>query len=274
MRLAWLTAPVVQALNTVVCQTQADALVFEGLGKTVDAVCGNLKFDVALQPELSNMGRAWKLALQAEPVLLFASSREGEEEVLLDAMVKAQFFKRQPNACVLIVPRHPQRFDEVFELMVRAAGKLGVARPVRRSAWHSTQAVANGLPSKVVDNRMGQVRLVLGDSMGEMPAYYSAADLALLGGSWLPFGGQNLIEACAYGCPVWFGPHPFNFSKAAKDAVQAGAARPFDSLAVACEAFLSQSFDSDPDKKAAFAYARSHRGATLQTFEVLRQGQQ
>lgn len=270
-RLAWVSRPVLQGLKTVVCQTQADAQVFSALGRPVDLVCGNLKFDVPLQPELANLGKAWRDELQAAPVLLFASSRDGEEEVLLDAMVKTQFFKRMPNACVLLVPRHPQRFDEVFELMAQAAGRLGVARPVRRSAWNHAQAVSNGFPSKVLDNGVGQVRLVLGDSMGEMPAYYSAADLAFLGGSWLPFGGQNLIEACAYGCPVWMGPHTFNFSKASRDALEAGAARRFESLATACEAFLGHAFDVSKDRKAAFAYARNHRGATLRSFDALNQ---
>lgn len=269
--LAWMSRPVLQGLGTLVCQTQADAQVFEALGRPVDLVCGNLKFDVPLQPDLANLGRAWKDSLQASPVLLFASSRDGEEAVLLDAMVKAQFFKRMPNACVLFVPRHPQRFDEVFDLMAQASGRLGVARPARRSAWSSVQAVSNGFPTKVLDNGMGQVRLVLGDSMGEMPAYYSAADLTFLGGSWLPFGGQNLIEACAYGCPVWMGPNTFNFSKASQDALEAGAARRFESLALACEAFLGHAFDVDKDRKAAFAYARSHRGATLKSFDVLNQ---
>ena len=153
--------------------------------------------------------------------------------------------------------------------MVQAAGKLGVARPVRRSAWTEAEPLSNALSPKVQDNGVGQVRLVLGDSMGEMPAYYSVADLAFLGGSWLPFGGQNLIEACAYGCAVWMGPHTFNFSKAAADALSAGAAKRLDSLAAACDAFLGHEFDTDASKKAAFAYARSHRGAMLTSFDVL-----
>lgn len=258
----FIARPVLSSLHNVICQTHADAEVFKALGRPADAVCGNLKFDVGLRPELVNVGRAWREATQAEQVLLLASSREGEEELLLDALSRCQFFKRMPKASVWIVPRHPQRFDEVFELMADAATRQGVARPVRRSASFNSGG-------NLALAGFGQARLVLGDSMGEMPAYYSVADLALLGGSWLPFGGQNLIEACAYGCPVWIGPSTFNFTKAANDALAANAARRFEHLLAACEYYLAGFQANEVAKKAAFAYARSHRGATQHSFDVL-----
>lgn len=261
-QLQFISRPVLRGLSTLVCQTEADAAVFENLGRKPDAICGNLKFDVALKPELATLGRGWRAALQADQVLLFASSREGEEALLLDALNRCQFFKRMPKASVWIVPRHPQRFEAVFELMAEAATRMGVARPVRRSASFNAG-------NNVALAGFGQARLVLGDSMGEMPAYYSVADLALLGGSWLPFGGQNLIEACAYGCPVWMGPHTFNFTKAAQDAMAANAARRFEHLVGACEDYLAGYQGTESAKKAAFAYARSHRGATQQSFDVL-----
>lgn len=261
-QLQFLSKPVLRSLGTLVCQTEADAAVFEKLGRQADAVCGNLKFDVALKPQLATLGRSWRASLQADQVLLFASSREGEEALLLDALNRCQFFKRMPKASVWIVPRHPQRFEAVFDLMVEAATRMGVARPVRRSASFNTG-------NNVALAGFGQARLVLGDSMGEMPAYYSVADLALLGGSWLPFGGQNLIEACAYGCPVWMGPHTFNFKKAAQDAMTAKAARRFDHLMAVCDDYLDGYQGTESAKKAAFAYARSHRGATQRSFDVL-----
>jgi 3-deoxy-D-manno-octulosonic-acid transferase len=261
-QLQFISGPVLRSLGTLICQTEADAAVFASLGRTPNAVCGNMKFDVALKPELANMGRSWRSMLQADQVLLLASSREGEEALLLDALNRCQFFKRMPKASVWIVPRHPQRFNEVFDLMADAATRMGVARPVRRSATFNAG-------NNVALAGFGQARLVLGDSMGEMPAYYSVADLALLGGSWLPFGGQNLIEACAYGCPVWMGPYTFNFSKAAQDALAASAARRFDHLMAACDGYLAGCQDSEFAKKAAFAYARSHRGATQRSFDVL-----
>jgi 3-deoxy-D-manno-octulosonic-acid transferase len=272
LRWSALSGPVVQSLDVLLCQTQADANVFAALHRKADAVCGNLKFDVALRPDLAQLGRDWRTGLQAEQVLLFASSREGEEAIFLEAMVRAQLFKRMPGACVWIVPRHPQRFDEVFDAMTQAAGRLGVARPVRRSQLDGCSQNPVGLVSPTPNNLgWGLAKLVLGDSMGEMPAYYSAADVALLGGSWLPFGGQNLIEACAYGCPVWLGPHTYNFTKAAADALDAGAALRFETLAAAIDAFMAQGDKLPEQKKAAFAYARSHRGATQNSVEVLRQ---
>jgi 3-deoxy-D-manno-octulosonic-acid transferase len=223
-----------------------------------------LKFDVALKPELAVVGRGWREVAQAEHILLLASSRDGEESLLLDALGRCQFFKRMPKVSVWIVPRHPQRFDEVFDLMVDAAARIGIARPVRRSDFFNAG-------NNVALAGFSQPRLVLGDSMGEMPAYYSAADLALLGGSWLPWGGQNLIEACAYGCSVWMGPHTFNFAKAAQDALAANAALEFENLLAACEYYLATFQGSNEAKKAAFAYARSHRGATQRSFFLLSQ---
>jgi 3-deoxy-D-manno-octulosonic-acid transferase len=261
-KFSFISKPVLSTISTLICQTQADAEVFESLGKPVNAVCGNLKFDVSLKPELASMGRFWRDAIQAEQVMLFASSREGEEELLLDALNRCQFFKRLPRASVWIVPRHPQRFNEVFDSMMAAASRMGIARPVRRSTYFSE---AGNHPVA----GYGQVRMMLGDSMGEMPAYYSVADLALLGGSWLPFGGQNLIESCAYGCPVWMGPNTFNFAKAAEDALNAGAARQFEHILAACEFYLTK-FQIDPQaRKSAFAYARSYRGATQISFDIL-----
>ena len=262
VQLKLISKPVMQSFRTLVCQTQADDFVFTQLDRPADAVCGNLKFDVALRPELTTLGRTWRESTQAEQIVLFASSREGEEALLLDALNRSQFFKRMPKASVWIVPRHPQRFDEVFDLMTHAAARMGIARPVRRSAsFNAGNSVALA--------GFAQARLVLGDSMGEMPAYFSAADLALLGGSWLPLGGQNLIEACAYGCPVWMGPHTFNFAKAAEDALSAKAALRFEHLLAACDYYLTEFRGNAQAKKAAFAYARSHRGATQRSFDVL-----
>lgn len=256
-RLRCLSQPVLSALRMIACQTEADSIVFKELGRPVDAITGNLKFDVLLKPELIQLGRYWKASLQANAVLLLASSREGEEVKLLDAMVRAQFFKRLPKVSVWIVPRHPQRCDAVFEVMSLAAARLGVGIPRRRSS------LAQG-------ETFDLTNLVLGDSMGEMPAYYSLADLALLGGSWEPFGGQNLIEACAYGCPVWMGPNTWNFQKAAEDALAAQAAVRFDDFAQAIECFLHQDGRLLPQSREhASQFARAHAGATSKSMAML-----
>jgi 3-deoxy-D-manno-octulosonic-acid transferase len=185
----------------------------------------------------------------ARPVLLAASTREGEEELLLDALASVPGVA---NLLVLIVPRHPQRFDEV-------------ARRLERRAIPYARRSAN---EKVAQ----EVRVVLGDSMGEMFAYYAASDVAFIGGSLLPYGGQNLIEACAVGVPVLIGPHTFNFEEATRQAVACGAAV---RVATATEAFAEAArlLADAPARKtmseAGRAFAALHRGATARTLEVV-----
>ena len=253
-----LSRSVLAGIDQLICQTDEDAKVFEQLGRPVDGVCGNLKFDVILKPDLVETGWQWKNAIGTSPVLLFASSREGEEALLLEALVRSKVFECMPHVCVWIVPRHPQRFNEVFDLMKNAAIQACVPMPVRRSEFDLGLNSLRAAP-----------RLVLGDSMGEMPAYYSAADVAVLGGSWLPLGGQNLIEACAYGCPVWMGPYTFNFAKAAEDALKAGAAVRFDNLTHVCNTLMQTPVFPEQFKGNALAYAKSHVGAAQATIHIL-----
>jgi 3-deoxy-D-manno-octulosonic-acid transferase len=133
-------------------------------------------------------------------VFLAASTRDGEEALLLDALRHL----RDAKLLVVIVPRHPQRFNDVANLLEQ--------RGIRYQRRSANIAVAAG------------TQVVLGDSMGEMFAYYAAADLAFIGGSLLPFGAQNLIESCAVGTPVLIGPHTFNFAEATQQATKCGAA--------------------------------------------------
>ncbi|GAB1459895.1 hypothetical protein MASR2M50_16690 [Thauera sp.] len=190
-RLPALTALTLKALAAIGAQSAADAARLTQLGARRVTVTGNLKFDIAPPEAMLALGRSLRERIGNRPVLLAASTREGEEALLLDAFVR----QATPEALLLLVPRHPQRFDEVAAL----ASARGLALQ-RRSA---DEAVA------------AQTRVLLGDSMGEMFAYYAAADVALIGGSWLPFGGQNLIEACAVGTAVVIGPHTFNFQAVA-----------------------------------------------------------
>ena len=148
----------------------------------------------------SNWARACAKRIGERPVWLAASTRAGEEKLILDAFCKSA----APNVLLVLVPRHPQRFDEVAAL-VRDRG-LSLQRRSENAAV-----------------RAG-TRVWLGDSLGEMFAYYAMADCALIGGSLLPYGGQNLIEACAVGCPALLGPHTENFKQAAEDAISRGAA--------------------------------------------------
>jgi 3-deoxy-D-manno-octulosonic-acid transferase len=233
----------------VAAQSADDARRLTALGAVNARSIGNVKFDVAPPPDQLELGRALRRGFgAARPILLAASTREGEEALLLDALEGIA----APGLLTVIVPRHPQRFDEVARLL-EARG----IRYQRRSASAVTAP---------------DTRVVLGDSMGEMFAYYAACDVAFVGGSLLPLGGQNLIEACAVGKPVLIGPSTYNFAQAAELALHAGAAIQVpDPAALAREA---RRLLGDPDaarrmSQAALAFASAHRGATARVLELI-----
>jgi len=203
-------------------------------------------------PEKLAFGHAWRKALGERPVWLAASTREGEEALVLEAWREIGAISGQPAPLLVIVPRHPQRFPEVAALLARNGIDF-----VRRSA---------GLPAS-------DTQVWLGDSMGELPAYYALADIAFVGGSLLPLGGQNLIEAAACGCPVVVGPHTLNFQQATEDAISAGAARRVADLAELATAIgqaFAQAAELPAMRTAAERFAASHRGATERTAAVIR----
>ncbi len=243
-----LSLPAYGSLAAVWAQTDADAGRLRQAGADVQGVFGNLKFDATPDETQLAQGRHWRAAT-GRPVVMFASSREGEEDLLL-AAIRA----RSDAAGVqwLIVPRHPQRFDEVAAL-VQAQG-FSVSR---RSAWGDAPQPAD---------------VWLGDSLGEMALYYGLSDAALLGGSFAPRGGQNLIEAAACGCPVVMGPHTFNFADAAELAIEAGAAFRVDDEAAAVESALRLAAAGGPHDaaaQAARAFAAAHRGAASKTAQAV-----
>ena len=259
-RLAWLARPAYAALSAAWAQTEADAQRLRDLGAPVAGVFGNLKFDARPDAALLARGRAWRAGL-ARPVVLLASTREGEEAAWLECFKEntAQAIDGQARAAInmrevqwLLVPRHPQRFDAVARLCAQAG--LTVSR---RSGWGAAP-----LPADVW----------LGDSMGEMALYYAMADVALLGGSFAPLGGQNLIEAMACGCPVVLGPHTFNFAEAAQGAVQAGAAVRVPDMAQGVRQALSIALDRERHGDLAGrceGFLGAHRGAALATAQAI-----
>jgi 3-deoxy-D-manno-octulosonic-acid transferase len=230
---------------------------------------GNLKFDVAppdnaatqgaqlrdllVQPELAQPRLAQPKLAQHRPVFLAASTRDGEESLILEAVAKANI----PNLLTIIVPRHPQRFDAVAELLTKQQLPF-----VRRST--------------VLDasRTLGQVDYVLGDSMGEMFTYYASCDVAFIGGSLLPLGGQNLIEAFSMGKPVLIGAHTFNFEQITNMAIAAGAAlRVNDCNALAQQ--LSTLF-ADAEKRQAMAtaarnFSQQNQGAAQRALALVQQ---
>lgn len=248
---AWLMRPAYDALAVAWAQTEDDAERLRAIGVRQVRVLGNLKFDV--QPDAAQLerGRAWGEA-STRPVVMFASSREGEEAEFLRCLKDGSTPLESAGVQWLIVPRHPQRFDEVAELIARHG--LSVSR---RSTWGET-------PPAPAD-------VWLGDSLGEMAAYYAASDAALLGGSFAPLGGQNLIEAAACGCPVLMGPHTFNFAEAARLAESAGAARRVECLADAIVDSCKLVHDRDAQvamRESALRFASAHRGAAKRTADA------
>jgi 3-deoxy-D-manno-octulosonic-acid transferase len=248
----------------VLAQSPSDAERLTALGARNVAVLGNLKFDMSTPPELAARGHAWRAAIGTRPVWVAASTREGEEALVLQAFAALEV----DAALLILVPRHPQRFNEVAALVEKAGLRLE-----RRSNWAPDAKVASAaVTSGGVPALSAGVNVLLGDSMGELGAYYAAADLAFIGGSLLPLGGQNLIEACAVGVPVLIGPHVFNFTQATADAVAAGAAVQVQDPAELARA-LRELFGDKARRLAmggaASAFAARHRGATARTVDVL-----
>ncbi|MCA8046524.1 lipid IV(A) 3-deoxy-D-manno-octulosonic acid transferase [Burkholderia arboris] len=248
--------------SRVLAQSPADAERLTSLGARNVTVLGNLKFDMTTPPELAARGHAWRDAIGTRPVWVAASTRENEEALVLQAFAEM----RTPGALLVLVPRHPQRFAEVEALVARGGHTC-----VRRSVW-ATDAAALAAGQPAAEPLPDDVTVLLGDSMGELGAYYAAADIAFIGGSLLPLGGQNLIEACAVGVPVLIGPHVFNFTQATADAVAAGAAMqvadPLD-LAHVLDALFADKARRIAMGAAGAAFASRHRGATARTVDVL-----
>jgi 3-deoxy-D-manno-octulosonic-acid transferase len=253
-RLDAVLRPAVERLALVLAQTAADAQRLRDAGARRVQVSGNLKFDMTPDPALLERGRAWR-ALVPRPIVMAAATREGEEAALLAAW-SLQRVAGADVPLLLIVPRHPQRFDDVAALVTSAGLRLS-----RRSAW-------NGSPP--ADTAGADVWL--GDSMGEMPAYYALARVALLGGSFAPLGGQNLIEAAACGCPVVMGQHTFNFAEAAELAQAAGAALRVGDLDEAVHEVLALVADTrraGEVSSRSLAFAAEHRGAARRMAQAI-----
>ncbi|MBB3192980.1 3-deoxy-D-manno-octulosonic acid transferase [Roseateles terrae] len=291
-RFKWLLAPAARTLRLALAQTQEDAQRLTQAGVPEVQVCGNLKFDLQPDEALLAQGRSWRERL-GRPVVMLAVSREGEEAALLarwaaiNANPGSDDSGPQPRSqpqtqtqsvthplpgavspsvlhphapahlasseaqrpLLLIVPRHPQRFDEVAALVQQSGLSL-----IRRSGFSSDGPSAEGASADVW----------LGDSMREMALYYGLSDVALLGGSFEPLGGQNLIEAAACGVPLLMGPHTFNFAEAAALSLEAGAARRVETLDQAVTEAMA--LLADPARRAGMAaaattFAAAHRGA-------------
>ena len=242
-RVALLSRPLLRAIAGIAAQSEADAGRLRDLGAQHVVVTGNLKFDVAVTPAQRHQGAALRALFGADrPVLMLASTRDGEEALLLDALARTDAL---PAATlIVIVPRHPQRFDAVAALLDERRAPYA-----RRSANAPIGA---------------STRVVLGDSLGEMFAYYGACDVAFVAGSLLPLGGQNLIESIAVGVPTLIGPHMYNFAEASEAALAAGAAlriRDADEMFAVAARLLGDRGERERMRENAQTFIAAHRGA-------------
>ena len=258
-----LMQPAAGRFDRILAQSEADAGRFAILldresASTAESpivTIGNVKFDVEPPAAQRALAATFESGFGDDTcVFLCASTRGGDEEGILDAWLRHRGSMPEGAARLLlvIVPRHPQRFDAVFEL-ARARGLVVQRR------------------SDGVDVRP-DTEVWLGDSMGELWAYYLAADLAYVGGSIVPLGGQNLIEAAAAGCPILIGRHTFNFAMASDEAVRGGAAlrvSDFDGLVTTAMALATDAARRRRMSDAGLAFAAAHRGATARTVAVV-----
>lgn len=254
-RVGWLTRPVLQHLSRIAAQDEATASRFTGLG--VDAgkvdVTGSLKFDIAppdvLKGQAEELRQRWQLA--GRPVLVAASTHEGEDSIVLSAF--AQVRELRPDALLILVPRHPERFDSVARL-VREHGCTLRRRSQQEDVIAGTQ-------------------VFLGDTMGELLLWYALSDIAFVGGSLVPVGGHNMLEPIALDVPTLSGPHIFNFQTIADELVAAGALQLVTSerLADAVVRLIASPSVAQAQAAAGHAVMARNRGALARQLALIEQ---
>ncbi|WP_420427793.1 lipid IV(A) 3-deoxy-D-manno-octulosonic acid transferase [Algiphilus sp.] len=246
-------AQVLQQVTLVATQSEADALRFRSLGAPNVVCAGNIKFDLTPPEPALAQGRQWREALGTRPVWIAASTHDGEEAAVLAA--HRDLLRWYPEACLILVPRHPQRFASVARALDRDGWRYA-----RRSTFADAAEIASDIP------------LLLGDSTGEMFAYLAMADVAFVGGSLVEIGGHNLLEPASIGLPVLFGPHMFHFVDARRLLVDAGGAQEVASaqdLAVDIAALFAE-----PERRATMGQAAAeavaaNRGAVARHLALL-----
>ena len=261
-----LIAVALSRFHSVIAQADADATRLRTLCPQANiVVAGNIKFDALPDAALLERGLQWKNTVAPNRmVLLCASTREGEEALILAAYAKPECAVLRARALLVIVPRHPQRFDAVARL-IEASG----LRLLRRAALD--------LPMRQPEDALNMgasshAEVLLGDSMGELYGYYSMCDVAFVGGSLVPTGGQNLIEAAACAKPILMGSSQYNFAEATAQALACGAMHAVESADALCALFAILCGDADQRRAMALAaqsFAGLYQGATLKTVEII-----
>lgn len=192
-------------LSLILAQTRADADRFVSLGasESIVSVIGNLKFDIRLPHSITEQAEALRRQLSVNrPVWIAASTHEGEEKIILNAFGKV--LESQPHCLLIIAPRHPERFNTVIEIAEKAG--------------YETRRKSRGIDCPP------QVRVFVLDSLGELPVFYAASDIAFIGGSLVRNGGHNMLEPASLGLAVLTGPHIYNFMEISELLEECGAA--------------------------------------------------
>lgn len=235
----------------VYAQTLHDAQRLEQAGAVGVRVSGNFKFDIALPQDAIVRGKQFAAALRRK-IIVIASTREGEDDLFVQAIARqvkraqAQGTDIDEQVLYCLIPRHPERFEPAADLLAKA----GLVY-VRRS-----QLIKMGDDTATALRACSDAAVLLGDSLGEMPRYYAAAQVAIVAGSFAPLGGQNLIEACAVGVPVLVGPHTRNFEQAVVDAMDEGAAMRVPDAEAALQTALQ--LLNDPQRLSRMGEAGAH----------------
>ncbi len=245
-RIQPLVRPMLAQLSAVAAQHGDDGARFIDLGLADSAltVTGNIKFDLSLDQVIKDKAQQllteWRGTNQ-RPILLVASTHRGEDEIILDAF--AQIKAEIENPLLVLVPRHPERFNQVAELCTAAGFNLA-----RRSGG----------------DKVDSADILLGDTMGELMSFFGACDIAFVGGSLVPSGGHNMIEPAAWGVPVLTGPHLFNFSEASQLLLEGGAMQIYhsaDQMAEQVVELLQNQVQRTEMGNAAQRIAEANRGA-------------
>jgi 3-deoxy-D-manno-octulosonic-acid transferase len=251
-RFAALARATLAEVDLVGAQGEADGARLQALGAPWVEVTGSIKFELELPDDLAARARELRAAFGARPVWVAGSTRDGEEGYVLDA--QARLRARFPDLLLVLVPRHPERFETVARLCAERGHVVE-----RRSEHRATVAAGTDV--------------LLGDSLGELLLWYAAADVAYIGGSLVPLGGQNPLEACAVGTPVVFGPHMFNFSDISRLALEHSAGREVQDAAGLADAVAAYLADRAARERAGAAGRRmvaENRGALAKTLALVR----
>ena len=254
LRVPKITRRMLENTQLLCAQTRTDAQRLRNLGapEGLVRVTGNLKFDVALPADLLDQGAQLRAAWGKErPVWIAASTHGGEEKQILDAF--AALRATLPDLLLVLVPRHPERFGYVARLCRRRGYRVALRSRTRGALPQATD-------------------ILVGDTMGELQRLYAAADVAFVGGSLVPRGGQNLLEACAVRVPAVFGPYMFHFEEISAMALERGAARQVrDSaeLAAAVAMYFEQPELRRAAGRAAHTLVTDNRGALERTLDYM-----